>query len=140
LTQQVSGTVVLLDPDNGEYYALDEVGSRIWELCDDAPAETVEADVLELVEDLIREKLVVEAAEAAGPAAAAPRSAPPTRSCTIGCATSHGIQPERARLSPGVPGEPLEKEKTYWSCSPYLANAVASGLVPAASAPLLEPC
>ena len=34
LTQQVSGTVVLLNPDNGEYYALDEVGSRVWELCD----------------------------------------------------------------------------------------------------------
>jgi hypothetical protein len=87
LTQQVSGTVVLLNPDNGEYYALDEVGSRIWELCDgtcrvadvvsvicgeyDAPPETIEADVLELVEDLIREKLLVETPVAAGAAAAA---------------------------------------------------------------------
>jgi coenzyme PQQ biosynthesis protein PqqD len=86
LTQQVSGTVVLLSPDNGEYYALNEVGSRVWELCDgtrnvsdvvtticqeyDAPAETVEADVLELIEDLIREKLVVEDTKAAGPPAA----------------------------------------------------------------------
>jgi hypothetical protein len=78
MTQQVSGTVVLLNPDNGEYYALDEIGSRVWELCDgtrsiadvvvaiceeyDAPAEIIEADVLELVEDMVREKLVVEAA------------------------------------------------------------------------------
>lgn len=76
LTQQVSGTLILLHLDNGEYYKLDEVGSRVWELCDgtrtvadavsviceeyEASAETVEADVLALVRELADEKMVDE--------------------------------------------------------------------------------
>jgi hypothetical protein len=75
LAQTSGDTVVLLHPDSGEYYTLDEVGARVWELCDgtrstaelvevlcreyDAPAETIRADVLELLAELVDEKLVV---------------------------------------------------------------------------------
>ena len=67
--------IVLLDPKSGEYYTLDEVGSRIWELCDgsrsladiavvvgqefDASAEVIQADVCALVRELADEALVV---------------------------------------------------------------------------------
>ena len=69
-------TVVLLHPQSGEYYTLDEVGSKVWHLCDgshsmaeivaligqefDAPADVIETDVLELVKDLVNEKLLVQ--------------------------------------------------------------------------------
>jgi len=69
--------LVLLDPDNGHYYTLDEVGTRIWELCDggrsiaeiagaldeefDAPPETIRADLLELLEELSDGGLVLDA-------------------------------------------------------------------------------
>lgn len=75
LAQHVMDKVVLLDPANGQYYALDEVSGRIWELCDgehsvaelssvisrefDAPAEVITADVLELLDDLAGEQLLV---------------------------------------------------------------------------------
>jgi hypothetical protein len=74
LTQQSTDSLVLLSVDSGQYYALDEVGGRVWELCDgvrsvadvvsvisqeyDAPPTTIEADVLELLADLANEKLV----------------------------------------------------------------------------------
>ena len=67
-------TTVLLHPQTGEYYTLDEIGSRVWELCDgartvaeiaasiareyDAPASEVERDVLELLNDLEAEQLL----------------------------------------------------------------------------------
>jgi pyrroloquinoline quinone biosynthesis protein D len=75
LAQEANGQTVLLRLDDGSYYALDEVGALIWELCDgarsladvidelcgqfDAPAETVAADVREFVDDLRRERLLV---------------------------------------------------------------------------------
>jgi coenzyme PQQ biosynthesis protein PqqD len=75
LVQRTADSMVLLDPESGHYYRLDEVGARIWELCDgsrqvaevvsaiheeyEAPINTIEADVLELLGDLAREKLVV---------------------------------------------------------------------------------
>jgi hypothetical protein len=75
LSQQADGQTVLLRMHDGGYYALDEVGATIWELCDgsrevaeivemlcaefDAPASTVLADVLEFVGDLLRERLLV---------------------------------------------------------------------------------
>ena len=78
LTQEVSGTAVLLNPHDGQYYALNDVGRRVWELCDgartiaeiislvcqeyDAPEEMVRADVMELLEDLQGERLVVASA------------------------------------------------------------------------------
>jgi coenzyme PQQ biosynthesis protein PqqD len=68
---------VLLDPESGAYFTLDEIGGRIWELCDgtrpldeiaailageyDAPREMIATDVKELIEDLARENLVGEA-------------------------------------------------------------------------------
>ncbi len=67
--------LVLLNPQSGQYYTLDEVGSRVWQLCDgahtvsevvaiigqeyDAPVEVIKADVLELLTDLADEQLVV---------------------------------------------------------------------------------
>lgn len=76
LAQQVSGTLVLLNLDDGHYHALNRVAARVWDLCDgtrsvsdvvsvlcqeyDAPAEMIQVDVLELLEDLTSEKLVVE--------------------------------------------------------------------------------
>jgi len=79
LTQTAAGTVVLLDLDGGQYYSLDEVSARVWELCDgdngvggiveaisaeyDAPAETIYEDVRAFLEEMLDEKLlVVEAA------------------------------------------------------------------------------
>jgi coenzyme PQQ biosynthesis protein PqqD len=66
--------VILLDPDSGNYYTLDDVGGRIWELCDgsrtvdeiadllaaeyDAPAERIRADVIELLSELRDGRLV----------------------------------------------------------------------------------
>lgn len=66
--------VILLDPEAGQYYALEESGARIWTLCDgtrstaeiaeiledeyDAPPETIHADVAELIHELSREGLV----------------------------------------------------------------------------------
>jgi pyrroloquinoline quinone biosynthesis protein D len=75
LTQHAADTLVLLDPESGEYFALGEVGARIWELCDgtrsvadlveilcqeyDAPADVIQADLEELLAELIEAKLVV---------------------------------------------------------------------------------
>lgn len=76
ITQEVEGQTILLRVDDGGYYAIDEVGAAIWELCDgvrplgeiivalslefDAPQETIQADVLEFVHDLRRERLLVD--------------------------------------------------------------------------------
>jgi coenzyme PQQ biosynthesis protein PqqD len=86
LTQQAADTCVLFHLDTGEYYALNEVGRRVWELCDgtrpvaelvaqlcqeyDAPAETIAADVVELVTELADEQLVVDDDETPGRPAA----------------------------------------------------------------------
>lgn len=75
LTQSAAGQRILLDLDGGQYYALDEVSGRIWDLCDgsrdvaalvdalcqdfEAPAEEVEADVLAFLGEMVEEKLVV---------------------------------------------------------------------------------
>jgi pyrroloquinoline quinone biosynthesis protein D len=75
LAQEAHGRTVLLRLEDGSYYALDEVGAMIWELCNgqravaeivnllcaefDAPAAKVQADVLEFVGDLRRERLLV---------------------------------------------------------------------------------
>jgi coenzyme PQQ biosynthesis protein PqqD len=77
LVQRAAGKHVLLNLDDGQYYALDEVSGRIWELCDgehsveavvaalcqdfDAPAETVEADVVAFVGEMVEEKLLLPA-------------------------------------------------------------------------------
>jgi coenzyme PQQ biosynthesis protein PqqD len=77
LVQEAQGQTVLLRLEDGGYYALDEVGALIWELCDgqrslrdvvaalctefDAPEATVAADVLEFVGELRHERLLVDA-------------------------------------------------------------------------------
>jgi hypothetical protein len=74
LAQRNADSLVLLNPDSGQYYTLDEVGARVWELCDgnrrvdevvtalhaeyDAPLNSIQTDVLELLDDLAREQLV----------------------------------------------------------------------------------
>ena len=76
ITQEARGQTMLLRLDDGGYYAIDEVGAAIWGLCDgvrpvgeivsmlcaefDAPEATIQADVLEFVEDLRRERLLVD--------------------------------------------------------------------------------
>jgi pyrroloquinoline quinone biosynthesis protein D len=76
LAQRMDDTLLLLDPHGGQYFALDEVGVRVWGMCDgahsvaqmvallaaeyDAPAATIEADVVELLAELASEKLVVD--------------------------------------------------------------------------------
>jgi coenzyme PQQ synthesis protein D (PqqD) len=80
LAQQVKpddSSLVLLNPRSGEYYTLEAVSTRVWQLCDgrrtiaeiaaiigeeyDQSREVIESDVLELVKDLMDEKLVVTA-------------------------------------------------------------------------------
>jgi hypothetical protein len=74
LARQVQEELILLDPRSGEYYTLDEVGGKIWHLCDgehtvteiadaigqeyDAPRNTIEGDALELLKDLADGHLV----------------------------------------------------------------------------------
>lgn len=76
LAQRAADTVVVLDPESGEYYALGEIGARLWELCDgtrdlaemvtvlcaeyDCSPSAAEADVIEFFEDLGRARLVVD--------------------------------------------------------------------------------
>ena len=78
LRQDADETVVLLNLKDGQYYALNEVGGRVWELCDgsstvrtivtllcseyDAPRETLEADVMEILEALTGADLLADAA------------------------------------------------------------------------------
>jgi hypothetical protein len=76
LMQAAGDTVVLLTPDSGEYFTLNEVGGRIWELADgtrsieeiaaalvaeyEAPLEEVRADTLDVLAELAREGLVAD--------------------------------------------------------------------------------
>jgi len=76
LAQQAADSLLLLDPESGRYYTLDEVGARIWALCDgdrsiaeivsalceeyDAPPGDVESDARELLDELAGERLVVD--------------------------------------------------------------------------------
>ena len=80
LAQQVKPddpSLVLLNPRSGAYYALEAVGTRVWQLCDgrrtvadiaaiigqeyEEALDTIEADVIELVKELMDEELVVAA-------------------------------------------------------------------------------
>jgi pyrroloquinoline quinone biosynthesis protein D len=74
ITQAAADAVFLFDLNRGEFYSLNDVGHRVWQLCDgsrsvddlvysicqefEVPSETVEADVLELLADLIAEGLL----------------------------------------------------------------------------------
>jgi hypothetical protein len=74
IAHETSGTLVLMSIRNGQYYSLNELGNRIWQLCDgtrsvesiieiiseeyDAPLERIRDDVLMLLSDLADESLV----------------------------------------------------------------------------------
>ena len=74
LKKRVSDTSVLLDIETGQYYKLNDVGDRIWDLSDgtrpvskivaaicrgyDAEPGNIESDVLDYLKDLISEGLV----------------------------------------------------------------------------------
>jgi hypothetical protein len=76
ITQKGADEVLLFNMEDGSYYALNEVGNRIWELCDgthgmaemvcvlakeyNAPAEIIETDILEVLGDLRNKELIVE--------------------------------------------------------------------------------
>ena len=76
IVQKGSQDVLLFNMDDGSYYALNEVGNRIWELCDgtlrvaqlvsvlakeyDAPAKIIEMDIREVLDDLRSKKLIVD--------------------------------------------------------------------------------
>lgn len=49
IANQMDGEIVMMSVDNGEYYGLDETGTRIWELLE-APVK-----ISELVDSLIME-------------------------------------------------------------------------------------
>jgi len=77
VTQAAADAFFLFDLSQGEYYSLNDVGHRVWQLCDgsrsvddlvsvicqefEAPSEAVEADVLELLADLVVEGLLEKA-------------------------------------------------------------------------------
>lgn len=77
VAQRVSGALVVLQVESGQYYCLDEVGERIWELVTqgqplqlvaqalsaeyDASLEQILQDVEELTEELSRERLLLDA-------------------------------------------------------------------------------
>jgi hypothetical protein len=74
LRQDAGGITLLLAPDSGEYFTLNDVGASVWELADGtrtvealveelareyaAPIEQIEADALALLAELARENLV----------------------------------------------------------------------------------
>ena len=73
--QVADGEAVLLDIESGEYFSLNFVGSRIWELCDgtrstaeivsviceefDVAEDVATADAREILDELEQQKLVV---------------------------------------------------------------------------------
>jgi hypothetical protein len=75
LVEQVDDETVLLDVDSGRYFALNEVGARVWALCDgtrdvdaiaahicseyEADLATIRADVADLVQQFTAERLLV---------------------------------------------------------------------------------
>jgi hypothetical protein len=81
LAQTAGDTVLLLTGDTGEYFTLNDVGGRIWELADgtrtvtdiaavigaeyEAPLDVIEADTLEVLGELAGEGLVSDGGAAA---------------------------------------------------------------------------
>jgi len=74
IAQKAANDLLLFNIEDGNYYSLNEIGSRIWELCDgthsvselvsvlakeyDAPNEDLLKDVAELLETLENGKLI----------------------------------------------------------------------------------
>jgi coenzyme PQQ biosynthesis protein PqqD len=75
IAQKASNDWLLLNMEDGNYFSLNEIGGRIWELCDgnrsvsqlaaalaaeyDTSTEVLEKDILELLERLQNGKLIV---------------------------------------------------------------------------------
>lgn len=71
----IEGEAVVLNLDSGLYYSLNEVGSKIWNLCDgthnikditaavckefEVEPGTAERDILEVMDDLVKEELLI---------------------------------------------------------------------------------
>ena len=74
IAREVGGETVILNVESGNYFGLDPIGARIWDLLAqgltlaaigdvilgeyEATRETIEQDLLQLATDLVREKLV----------------------------------------------------------------------------------
>jgi coenzyme PQQ biosynthesis protein PqqD len=79
IAQKASNDFLLFNMDDGNYYSLNEVGSRIWELCDgthsieqiidalaqeyDEDKDVLAEDVVEFLERFQSDKLIVEVAQ-----------------------------------------------------------------------------
>ncbi len=79
IAQKASADFLLFNMDDGKYYSLNEVGCRIWELCDgshsteqiidtlaqeyDEAKEVLAEDVVEFLERFRNDKLIVELAQ-----------------------------------------------------------------------------
>ena len=77
IAQKASKDFLLFNMDDGNYYSLNEVGCRIWELCDgtrsvaelveslsaeyDVSSEVLAKDVVDILDELERGKLISEA-------------------------------------------------------------------------------
>lgn len=75
ISNQMDGEIVMMSIDNGEYYGLDEIGSRIWELMEnptevrsivndlmaefDVSFDECAKDTIEFLEDLMSKDLVL---------------------------------------------------------------------------------
>jgi hypothetical protein len=82
IAQKASNDFLLFNMRDGNYYSLNEVGGRIWELCDgrhtvaqiveilaseyEAPAATLTKDAVELLEELRSARLIAEVEGAEG--------------------------------------------------------------------------
>lgn len=74
VTSNIDGEIVMMSIENGEYYGLDEVGSRIWELLEnpvtfeqlvntlveefEVDVETCKADTLEFLNQMVEKKII----------------------------------------------------------------------------------
>jgi hypothetical protein len=84
IAQKAASDFLLFNMDDGNYFSLNEVGSRVWELCDgsrtvaqllatladeyDAPRDVLENDILKLLEELQAKDLILEGSGPASPA------------------------------------------------------------------------
>ena len=75
IANQMDGEVVMMSIDNGEYYGLDEIGSRIWELIElpvsisclvdsltnefEVEKAECENDTIEFLDDLLQKGLLL---------------------------------------------------------------------------------
>lgn len=79
IAQKTENNLLLLNMQDGNYFSLNEVGGRIWELCDgnrtvkliiaalaqeyEVPADVLEADTLALLDELCSAQLIIEAGQ-----------------------------------------------------------------------------